>query len=228
MDKQIDLVQFVQQLYLNTKHRMPSYPWFSEQDRWAELAFCLLDRVHPNQEGAVRAAVVLLQQLNLLNVKKLAEDDVEWPTEEYPYVIPYVLRQQGFTEEEAKRGVTVLANAAQIIQMNYNGRIQTFLRKHGEAMRNELIETFGGLDLDDQDLRFAMSQWLQSALYLPISAEHESLVAFLEKNNLSKDELTEAIDKVGLNVAYVDRLIALSTPMKRAVSQNKDELEAQE
>ena len=73
-----------------------------------------------------------------------------------------------------------------------------------------------------------MSQWLQNVLYVPISAEHESLVAFLETNNLSQDDLTEAIDKVGLNVGYVDRLIALNSPKKGAVPKNQDSLEAQE
>ena len=148
----MDLVQFLQQLYLVTKPRMAPYPWFSEQDRWAELVYCLLDRVHPNHEGPVRAAVVLLQQLNLLNVERLAA--IERPTEEYPFVLNYVLRQQGFDEEEASRGIAILVNAARIIRENYEGKIQRFLRKHGEAMRKELIELFGSLDLERSGFAF--------------------------------------------------------------------------
>ena len=221
-----ELAQDLQRLYFTARSRMAHYPWSSEQERWAELVFCLLDRIHPNHDRAVRSAVRILLQLRLLDVEKLVA--MRRPTEEHPFVLTYVLRQHGFDEKEAAHSVQLLMNTARVVQEHFDGKMQRFLRQHGTAMRDELTGLFGDLELDSQELRYAIALWLQNALFMPIPLEHESLVAFLERKNVDLEELLEASDEIGLNIAFVNRLLAANGAVSGAALAMHDESEARE
>lgn len=211
---------------MTNEHNLAGYPWPLERDRWAELVFCLLNQVHPQDSDRVRSAVMLLQALDLLDMDKLAA--IERSTEEHAFVLGYVLRQQGFEEDEAARSITILTQAARVIQSNFDSKLQRYLRRHGEAMRDELVNLFGSKVLANQELRYAVSQWLQNALNLPISLEHKAVLDFCEKQGVSQAELQQAVDKLGLNLALVDDLLEMNMEMVTVPLETEPVSEVQE
>lgn len=138
-----------------------------EDDRWAELIFCLLNQYNLQNTQAVRMAVNSLQYLGLLEIDKLSL--FETPGNEDVVVLAYILKQHAFSEENIRHAVKLLVHVASAVRKDYGGKIQTFLRRHGEAMRNELMNSFYEDSLETEQLRYAISHWLQNAMSLPIA-----------------------------------------------------------
>ena len=71
-DEATDLRAQLRQLYEAYSGDVVSPDWLSEADRWAELVFCLLAQTAALPPELIRQAVNALQDLNLLDVTKLA------------------------------------------------------------------------------------------------------------------------------------------------------------
>jgi hypothetical protein len=201
----MDLEPRLRQLFERHESDLGVYAWMYETDRWAELIFCLLSRYQPQNDEATRMAVSSLQYLGLLAPATLAGLDQE---ADLAPVITYVLKRHGFSDDDLPRLRTVLAHAGQAMRGD-GGKVQRFLRRHGEVIRDELASAVTCDAMSPDDARYAVTQWLQNALSLPVSLEHEAVKEFCAANDATSADLLDAIDALDLNVALVDDLLEL-------------------
>lgn len=68
----MDLKTKPQELFALYESDIGAYAWMHENDRWAELIFCLLNQYDPQNAQAIRMAVSSLQYLGLLETTKLS------------------------------------------------------------------------------------------------------------------------------------------------------------
>lgn len=197
----------LQEIYDQHEPDLSAYVWVSEADRWAELAFCLLNQLTDLEPEQVRMIVNRLQDLGVLRIVALAGDGPEY--QETRTVLAYVLKRYGFSDQDAERGVQLLTHVAQHVQRDYAGKIQGFLRRHAKMMRDELLETLKDPALGDRELRYAITLWLQNAVSLPISLESSAVVKFCQDNEAAPEDLWKAADGLDLNLALVDDLIEM-------------------
>src|SRR5215213_1909654 len=94
-----------------------SLPWISENDRWLELVFCLLDRCTKIDEGQIRITVQHLDELDLLNTNNLAREDES--SNQYRRTISYILQRYGFSEQESNTAVKVLTRVSRFLAKEY-------------------------------------------------------------------------------------------------------------
>jgi hypothetical protein len=215
----MDLKTQLQELFEKNESDLGAYAWMYETDRCAELIFCLLNQYNPQHTEATRMAVSSIQYLGLLEIDKLAL--LEAPGNEDVVVLTYILQQHGFSRESAHHAVRLLAQVAKVMQRDYGGKVQRYLRRQGEIMRDELVKAFGGESLTTEQLRYAISHWLQNALSLPISLEHQAVTEFCKKNGVALEDLLRAADELNLNIALVDDLLEIDQWTKEATSEDQ-------
>ena len=203
----MDLKEHLQQMLTRHAGELAAYPWLSEEDRWAELIFCLLLRYSPQRPEEVRSTVAALQELDLLGPETLARlSDREM---ESTSVIEFVLRRYGFTDSNVRDASDLLMHLSQAILRDFGGHIQLYLRRQGERIRDELAELLSGARLGVEDKTYALSHWLQNALGMPVSLDHEAVARFCEENGVSTQDLEEAADQLNLSLAVVDDLLEM-------------------
>ena len=181
-------------------------PWLSEHDRWTELVFCLLDECTAQGSDVVRALVATLDYLGLTRAAVLS--GLGDGQGERRAVVEYVLAAHGFTPQETGQAVDLLAELGKAVQVKHGGKMQRYLRTQGIKMRDELVALLGAAPLPEEQLRFAVTHWLQNALNLPVPLEHPRVLEFLARNKVSLDQLVDAAEALDLNLAYVDDLLA--------------------
>ena len=189
-----------------------SYAWKFESDRWVELLIAMLGRVAPSLSVRTREGLEMLDSFGILAPERLASLSEDTAISEDAVLIRAVLKQHGFTRAEVDQAVTVLARTADSIQNAYGGRLQRFLRKHGIAMVEELQSAFRETGLPSEDVRYAVTLWLQSVLSMPLSLNSPVTQRFCERNGVQMSDLLAAADHLNLNVAILDDLIALEEP----------------
>lgn len=206
------------ELYEEYGQFLAPYLWASESDRWAELVLCLLHQCFAGEPGTnIRQAVTLLQDLNLLEVDRLV--GLHDPTSQSTITFVYILKQQGFSDAAIRRATKVLSDAATIVKTRYDSKIQRYLRRHAQIMRDELVSVFGDLNLTKEQLQYAIVHWLQNVLSLPLSLESPAVIEFCEKNGVSIDDLMHACDSLDINAAIVDDLLELNKAMDTGISE---------
>jgi hypothetical protein len=183
-----------------------SHPWAWESARWRELAFALLTQVDRVPEQQVRRAANQLEALGLLNVHSLARPEA---SEAQSSRILEILRENGFDEEHAARGLTAIREAAQVIAERFGGRLQRYLRHYGEVMLGEVGGIFSFSSLTEAEAGVAFTYWLQNVLGMPLSLVDENVQRFCERHGLQPTQLLAAADEMGLNLALVDDLVLL-------------------
>ena len=198
----------IERLYEDYRSLLAPYLWASEDDRWTELVFCLLNQCSPNDPDGVRSALAILGDLKLLDPTALLHLDD--PDGHESIMFSHVLGKNGFSKEDAQRAAKLLRAAAEVTNEQYGGKIQRFLREHGKQMRDELMDTFSALDLTEPQLHYALTHWLQNVLSLPITLESEAVRKYCAVNNIAVDELVRICDDLGVNPAVVDDLLELS------------------
>lgn len=219
----MELKAQLQRLYQQHESDLATYAWASEDNRWAELVFCLLHQCCEQEPELTRSAVAALQSLSLISVGKMLYLDDR--THENRVVFAYVLRKHGFSDDDAELACQVLAHVANCIQHNYGGKIQRFLRYHGEVMRDELVRAFDGTMLDKPRMEYAISYWLQNALSVPISLQQDAVVDFCQKNNVNLQDLWQAVDDLDLNLALVDDLLEMQLRLREGETKGGDEIQ---
>ncbi len=207
----MDLSDHLDQLFDRYRDSLPSVLWPSEADRWAELLYCLLNQVGGESAERTRAAIENLNGLGLLDVSALSDE--HGAGDESPVMIKYTLKHYGFSPDDAERGYQVIRAAAAAVQAKYQGKMQKFLRRHGEVMRDQLIACFEGVHLEPDELRYAVTHWLQNALSIPLSLAHPVALELCGRYGQSLDQLVAVADELDVNVALIDDLVQMDHEM---------------
>jgi hypothetical protein len=179
--------------------------WASGADRWAELVFCILDGVLDDAPKS-RDLTNRLRDLGLLDPDTLAIEDAG---AESPVVIRYLLRQAGLDEDDVSRAVTAFAGLGVAVNARLGGSTQGFLRRKGDEMRAELLDSLALEGIEPDRLRAAVTLWLQNSLGFPLSTNHAGVRAFCERHGITVEELEQEADALGLDPAVLDDLIGL-------------------
>ncbi len=212
----IDVKTHLQQLLSQHEADLGGYAWEHESDRFAELVFCLLNQCCCQSPENTRIAVMLLNHLKLLEIETLATLGEQ--SDGNIVVLRYILERQGFSAAEAARGVTVLTQTAKTIRATYDGKIQRYLRRHGEFMRDELANVFANVPLNKEQLRYAFSHWLQNAVIMPVSMDHPAIAEFCKSHQVTREDLLHAADELDLNAALLDDLLEITRTTNKGMS----------
>jgi len=201
----MDIKKQLQDLYFKHSEDLGEYAWLYESDRWLELVFCLINQCVDQNPNVTREAAEMLQNLNLLESENMIYLDKT--EDERAVTARYIFKAYGFSEKEASQAAGILARIAKTVNSDYRGKIQFYLRKHGAAMREELLKAIGGEFMEEHKLRYALSHWLQNTLSMPISMEHQAVLDFCKANKVSLEDLLGQADDLDLNIALIDDLL---------------------
>lgn len=184
---------------------LPVGNWSSEKDRWQELLVCMINQVKPEPNmDEVREVTEIWEKLNLTSpmiLSALKEDD-----REYSFLVMTLL-QYDFTEHEALTTVNMAIALGKAVADNYNGKIQTCIRKYAVALRDELTKTFADVGLDDSQINYGVVHWLQNTMNAPLSLSHQSVTAFCKEKGVTPQELWNAADILEINLAVIDDVL---------------------
>jgi hypothetical protein len=118
-----------------------------------------------------------------------------------------LLREHGFTEDDAARGMLLVSTVARGFREHFNGKVQLYLRHYGEMMLSDIDKMFDAPSSDRSVLASAFTYWLQNALCMPLSLVDHSMWRFCEENGVTPEQLIAAADDLNINVAFLDDLI---------------------
>lgn len=217
----MDLSSELRELSLRHLDSLGPMPWAAEADRWAELVFCLLNAVAADDPERSRELTDDLHRFGLIEPAVLLE--VDDPASDTHRVVRHLLDRYGFDRAQITTATGVLARLARFVTDGYGGKLQRYLRRNAERMRDELVSELGG-GTPEPLLRLAVTHWLQNAVDLPLSLEDDAVRAFCAARGIDQATLELAADEVGLNLALVDDVIRLEAaasaePEAEAVAQ---------
>jgi hypothetical protein len=200
--------------------------WIWEGERWKELVFSLLSKVIDFSENEIRNLVNDLQELELLNIETLSSfsrmNTIPDFENLYAHHILELFQENGISEADAKKGVTVMCEAALGLQEHYSGKVQRYLRHYGELMVKEINQVFRFSELSKNEVEHAITYWLQNVLNLPLSLADENVEKFCEANNITVKDLYLAADELDMNFALVDDIAQRHLNIKRISDSVKD------
>ncbi len=189
-----------------------AHPWLWEFDRWEELTFALMTRVVDLPEAELRELTERLGEMGLLNVDVLASiregANASHPSNPASSHILTLLQESGFTDDEAKRTLTTISEAALALQRQFGGKIQRYLRTAGEAMLRDVDEIFQFSAIGNDQVKAAFTYWFQNALSMPLSLLDSDVQTFCNIHHIATQELILAADDLDINLALLDDLIA--------------------
>lgn len=185
-------------------------PWASERERWHELLFAVLVQSAPNPDAA-STALAILAALHVTEPSVLAALD----TGPDRSLAEQILLRLGFSEETSGGTIAQLSAVGRVVQSELGGKLQRFLRTHGERMKQELVGHCVKEGLDPEVASGAVIQWLQYVLTMPVSHRHDSLLEFSIDAGGSLDEAIGAADELDLSVAALDHLVASTRSLRR-------------
>jgi hypothetical protein len=182
------------------------YPWEWEGDRWLELLICLVKADLDVEPSVVRSAVALLDELDAVSLENLVNLDVDDLA-----LIRTVLLRSGFNTEAADRAGQLMCAAARLVTTRWTGHVQKFLREHGEKMRKQLAKTLKRIGITAAAADKAAVLWLQNVANLPILLPEDAhILSFCRRHKLSETELVDLADRLGMNLAVLDDLLAMA------------------
>jgi hypothetical protein len=190
-------------LYFENTPLLAKHPWEWETERWFELIFCILTEGIGIKPSLARRATNALAELKLISVPLLARD----PKTD---LIKEVLLQIGFSKDEANKATDAIVRISEVSKQKWNGHIQKFLRKYGEAMVDELSDGLSAA-LNEKGARRAATLWLQNVVNAPLLLESDSHVQqFCRKHGITPCSLVDLADELDANVSFVDDLLAVT------------------
>ncbi|GAA0404298.1 hypothetical protein GCM10009541_54380 [Micromonospora gifhornensis] len=202
----MDLPSELRELSLRHLDGLGAIPWAAEADRWAELVFCLLNAVAGDDPERSRELTDDLHRFGLIEPAVLL--DVDDPASDTHRVVRHLLDRYGFDQAQIVTAAGVLSRLAQFITDGYGGKLQRYLRRNAERMRDELVSELAD-EAPQPLLRLAVTHWLQNAVDLPLSLENAAVQEFCAARGIDQAALELAADEVGLNLALVDDVIRL-------------------
>jgi hypothetical protein len=219
-DRDISEVEFqLRKLFHTQLENYDVYHWPNEDMRYTELVFSLLSFQNPPFTNVLREIVSRLYDLGLLDVQSLStmefsNDSIDM-NNKTSQRISQILTEYGFTFEQTKSCIITLYQLANSLKNNYDGKVQKYFRKYGQLMLDGLEKDFSITNMDKDIIRQALTFWLQNVLNMPISLMNQDLETFCNKIGVTSEELIAEADKLNINVAILDDLIA-SSPIIRS------------
>jgi hypothetical protein len=191
------------------------YTWVWEQSRWHELVVALMLLVIERSEDEIRRLVAYMVNLQLLEISSLASNDGE----EHRKRTLELLREEGVEPAQASKAVKLLEEAADGFQKHFTGSTAQYFRSYGEAMLSDVDQQFRFSGIDKSLVRQAFVYWLQNTLSMPLSLSGREMRDFCSHHKLTEQEVINAADELGLNIALLDDLIAMHlAPSQKAES----------
>jgi len=212
MEKNISEMEFqLRKLITKYSDLFVYHQWPSEHARWIELIFALVTRISKKPEDEVRDTIEELDDLDLLDVEALAKipDAGGGINLDEPHARRVVecLSESGFTEEESKSSILVMHEAAKSLKEHHEGKIQKYLRKYGQQMIDELAENFSFSRMDEKNVKYAFTYWLQNVLNMPVNLKTKSTDTFCKKLKMADEELVKEADNLDINISLLDDMI---------------------
>lgn len=202
----------IAELYQVGTHYLNAYPWEFESDRWAELAICALVVGHELDPAVVKESIHSLARLRLLSVPGLAAASAQEQA-----FIAQVFNQHGCNMANATQACSTLVSLAAAVQEKWKGHLQRFLREHGEKMSHEMQAVISSAGVGRMQSRKIAVLWLQNVANLPILLPDDPHIQeFCHNHGISQSALVDTADRLDLNVAVLDDLIALETQAAEA------------
>jgi hypothetical protein len=128
-------------------------------------------------------------------------------------IVARIVEHSGVESSSVEPVVELLVSVARTVEMQEGGKIQRFLRRHGEVMKTELAAMLTSGALDVQAAEHIATLWLQNTCNLPILANHDQHIrAFSRRVGISERELLDSADRMDVNVSVLDDLLALANP----------------
>jgi hypothetical protein len=192
-------------------HVVPYNPWINEDNRWHELAVCVLFSLGDQAGQDARHAVRVLTDMDLLKVSDLAS--VPWSGDQPEFAHAHlalmrsVLARLGFADENISLALREIVRLAQDLVTHYDGHIQVYLRRHGERMLADLGTDFPSISATDESVRRAFATWLQNVLTMPIFLDTSSAAFFCESAGCTVEDLHQAADRAGVSASVLDDLL---------------------
>ena len=187
-----------------------NHSWIWEHDRWKELVFCLLTRISNKDHDELHLVCDKLFALGLLDIPMLAEIE-DSKNDHYHVLMTDFFLENGFTKKEAAKAIVTVSEVAKGLKKNFKGRIQEYLRSYGILLLKEVSKKFRITKLNEKEVKFAFTYWLQNVMNLPLSLKDESLTAFSKSVGIELDELIESADDIGINIALLDDLVQMES-----------------
>jgi hypothetical protein len=194
---------------------LTAHAWPSEAGRWAELVFCLLHGLRPENSQDTRQAVQVLFATGLLNIEALSSLG-----KKAEITFTYILTSHGWSEPEADEAITMLRKISRVIRKRFHGKVQSVVRRFAIGMRQELSAAFRGAGLNKTDLDRALNHWMQNAFNLPVSLEQHGLQRFSRAIEISPEEILRAADELDINFALLDDILEAHSGSQSGAGQN--------
>lgn len=149
----------------------------------------------------------MLQEAGLLEPAVLAR--TSQPGEESGTVLRYLFARAGLGPAQVGRAGDQLARIGRAIEERYQGKIQRYLRRQGELIRDDLLGMFADGGGPEPELRHGVTHWLQNAAGIPLSTfEYDrTLQQFCQERGVDQRQLEDAADEIDFNLALVDDVI---------------------
>jgi hypothetical protein len=196
--------------YARYRLELGHYPWESESDRWTELLVCALTEGAQCSAADARAAVESLNALNLTDAKELATatDGKRVLIEQ---ILARVLDDGSAKNTTSSAAAAMLTRIARVAIEKWDGHIQRFLRRHGEAMVTDLAAILTAKDLPAPRAAKVATVWLQNVANLPVLHQKDPhLHAFRLSHKMTEAELLDLADRLDLGVAVLDDVLAFA------------------
>lgn len=191
-------------LYQKRRPDLPVYPWEHEAERWGEMVKCML--VAAGLEPRVaRIASETFGRLEIDSPEALASADQDRQT-----FLQHALTSLGADSETSRRAVLAIVAFARVAQKSWGGHVQVFLREQGRRTAETLSSLFEDQGINPRMAKKAAVLWLQNVANAPLLLDDDPYVMeFCARNKTNLMELIEAADKLDLNVAVLDDLLAV-------------------
>ena len=211
-------------LELEASDLVEAHPWFSEEDRWTELAFSILAASVNRPQAVVRDLVGAMASLELLEIDRLASlSNGEKANLDDPFAhrITDLMEEYGTDPAEARRATTALSEFASGLSNHFEGKAQRYLRRYGELMLDELADWFDFTTLDDAAVGGVFTYWLQNTLGMPLSLVDDDVAAFCKEFGVTPADLLAAADELDMNFALVDDVAQAHMVARRFVTESE-------
>jgi hypothetical protein len=184
---------------------LQDYPWEFEDDRWAELLICSLTVGVGIDPATARTSIDALKRMKMISVDGLASSSPEVRT-----FIDQVFIQHGCEGPNARKATKTIISLAEVVRRNWGGYLQRFLREHGQKMVEEFQRVLKTTGVSQEAAAKIAVLWLQNVANIPILLPEDVYIrSFCEDHKLSPQTLVDTADRLGLNVAVLDDLLAL-------------------
>jgi len=218
----MELEEELVELYRRYEPHIADHLRASEAARWHELVFSILYRFYPSEPERLRRFVDLMADAELLRVDQLATGEAHSGDTR---VLTALFSRIGMSDVEADNAVQLISSVANVIERDYQGKLQRLLRRYGEMMRDELVSAVcleAGIEGEGEQVVGAMvTHWIQNVTSLPVWAAGPHVEAFSSARAIDPTEIVIAADGLDFNLTMVDDLIAAHNEAELATPETK-------